>query len=92
MNKAIKRIDLSKDDPKHGVAKHYDDVVVYVLFGDNIGTWCYVSNLPSRAYDKEFDMTPSEVETLERLARKLVKDKKHTDYTLDLVNGTMTMS
>lgn len=90
MNKKIKMIELYKNN-KYGVAKHYYDVDVH-LFGDGINTGCYVLELPSHAYKKEYQMTPSEVETLESLACKLIRDKKHDTYTLDLVKGTMTMS
>ena len=90
MDKRIKMIELDKDT-KYGVAEHYYDVVVDVL-GDGINTHFYVLELPSYAYTKEYKMTPSEVESIERLARKLVRDKRHHIYTLDLVKRTMIMS
>ena len=91
MDKRIKMIELDKDT-KYGVAEHYYDVVVDV-FGDGINTHFYVLELvESYAYKEKYKMTQSEVESIERLARKLVRDKRHHTYTLDLVKRTMIMS
>lgn len=90
MDKRIKIIELSKNT-KYGVAKHYYDVDVH-LYGDDINDGSYLLGFSTYCHQQGYKLTPSEKETIESLACKLIRDKKHDTYTLDLVKGTMTMS
>lgn len=92
MRKDIRKIELWKN-PDH-VVKHYEYVDL-LLYDDSVGDGrceipgCQVYELDHYETRKKYGITPSEKETIERLARELVKDKKHDTYILDLVKGTM---
>lgn len=90
MDKRIKIIELSKNT-KYGVAKHYDDVDVH-LYGDGINDGSDLLGFSTYCSNMGYKLTPSEKETLESLACKLIRDKNYDTYTLDLVKGTITKS
>ena len=90
MIKGVKTVELYKDD-EYGEVKEYGDVNIH-LYGDDVNDGCYVSELRTSLYEREFQLTSSERATVEKLAKELVADKKHYTYTLDLVKGTITKS
>lgn len=94
MIKGVETIELDKD-VKYGVAEIYGDVHIQLLGaadinGDDINNGCYVSELGY--YGREFQLTYSEIATIEKLSKALVADNKYYTYTLDLVKGKLIKS
>ena len=88
MIKGVKTVELDKDG-KHGVAKEYGDVSIQ-LYGDDINDGCYVSEIENSLYVREFQLTSIDLAIIKELSKALVADKKHYNYSLDLVKGTIT--
>ena len=89
MIKGVKTVTLTMYE-KHGKIDRFGDVSFGIL-GDNINDGCYVSELRTGLYKREFKLTSSELATIEKLAKELV-DSKHYEYTLDIIKGTITKS
>ena len=90
----VETVELYKDG-KHGVAKIYGDVNVQFYGsddgeGNDINDGCYVSELRTGLYEKTFKLTSTERATIEKFAKELVADKKHYEYTFDLVKKTVS--